>query len=197
MLLTEFFSLCPGGQCEDLLTEHDKHMVREGNIILTGKIQEANTRNGNGRVYPKKILEREINKYQQLIEEKRALGTLDHGVDETVMLKDASHLMTQLWWDGDCVMGKLRVLKTPVGQILETLIKEGILLGISSRALGSLTEGRDGNSIVNEDLALLSFDIVSVPSTNRAFLQQVQESKLNESKQSKISSLVSEILKRR
>lgn len=195
-LLTEFFNLCPNGNCEDLLTEDDKRMVRDGNIILTGKIQEADTKNANGRIYPRRILEREIDKYQQLIEEKRALGTLDHGVSEVLELRDASHIMTEVWWDGNTVMGKLRVLKTPVGQILETLIKEGVMLGISSRALGSVTENRNG-TVVNEDLGLISFDIVSFPSTNRAFLQQVSSTGLNESKQNKISSLVNEILKRR
>ena len=106
-LLREFYELCPNGTCEDLLTEDDKRMIREnGAMFLTGVMQRADAQNGNGRVYPKGILEREIENYSKIVKERRALGELDHPDDSVVNLKNASHMITDVWWDGNDVMGK-------------------------------------------------------------------------------------------
>ena len=112
--------------------------------------------------------------YQKLVDEKRALGELDHPDDQVINLKNASHLVTEVWWDKDnpnAVMGKIKVLSTPSGRILEELVKNGVKLGISSRGLGSVTESQ-GKTIVEDDFQLICFDMVSEPSTNDAFMLQ-------------------------
>ena len=134
-----------------------------------GKLQEADRRNGNGRVYPKAILEREVKNYQKLVTEKRALGELDHPEDSVINLKNASHMVTECWWDGNNVMGKVKVLNTPSGQILKELVNDGVKLGISSRGLGSVRESQ-GDTIVEDDFQLICFDFVSEPSTPDAFM---------------------------
>ena len=118
-LLREYYELCDGGVCQDLLTEAEKKYVAEGGMILSGCMQKANTPNGNGRVYPDKVLRREIQIYMKLVKERRALGELDHPDDSVINLKNASHLVTDIWWDGDSVMGKVKVLNTPSGKILD------------------------------------------------------------------------------
>jgi hypothetical protein len=127
-------------------------------------------------VYPEPILRREIENYQKLIKENRALGELDHPEDSVVALKNASHMVTEIWWEGKDVMGKIKILKhTPNGAILEGLIKDGVQLGISSRGLGSVREEM-GNTMVEDDFQLLCFDVVSEPSTQNAFMN-LRESK--------------------
>jgi hypothetical protein len=174
-LLREYYELCEGGICQDLLTEAEKKYVANGGMILSGKLQEAECQNGNGRVYPKKILEREMKNYEKLVRENRALGELDHPDDSVINLKNASHMVIDVWWDGPAVMGKVKVLNTPSGKILQSLVKDGCTLGISSRALGSLDESR-GHAVVQEDLQLICFDFVSEPSTPNAFMS-LQESR--------------------
>lgn len=118
-LLREYYQLCPSGVCQDFLTESEKKDSKEnGTLYLTGLIQHANKRNGNGRIYPKEILEREVEYYQQIINENRALGQLDHPDNSVVNLSEVSHIMEKVWWDGDGLYGKMRVLKHhPKGQI--------------------------------------------------------------------------------
>ena len=119
-LLTEYFALCDGGVCPDFLTESEKRNMAEGRAFyMTGKIQEADVQNGNGRVYPKNVLMREMKNYQKLIDGRRAVGELDHPDTSVVELKNASHLITEVWWDGNNVMGKLEVLNTPAGKTLK------------------------------------------------------------------------------
>ena len=175
VLLREYYELCEGGVCQDMLTEAEKRYVKNGGMILTGKLQEAEVQNGNGRVYPKKILEREMKNYAMLIKDSRALGELDHPDDSIINLKNASHMVTDAWWDGNNVMGKVKVLNTPSGKILQQLVNDGVKLGISSRALGSVNES-EGQTIVQEDLQLICFDFVSEPSTPNAYMA-LQEAK--------------------
>jgi hypothetical protein len=175
VLLREYYALCEGGVCQDLLTEDEKKYVANGGMILSGKLQECDAKNGNGRVYPQAILEREIKNYQKLVQEGRAIGELDHPDGEVVNLANACHKMTKVWWDGPSVMGKVKVLNTPSGKILQELVNGGVKLGISSRGLGSVTESK-GQTIVEDDFQLICFDFVSEPSTNGAFMA-LQESK--------------------
>ena len=175
VLLREYYEMCEGGVCQDMLTEAEKRYVKNGGMILTGKLQEAEVQNGNGRVYPKKILEREMKNYAMLIKESRALGELDHPDDSVINLKNASHMVTDAWWDGNNVMGKVKVLNTPSGKILQQLVNDGVKLGISSRALGSVNES-EGRTVVQEDLQLICFDFVSEPSTPNAYMG-LQEAK--------------------
>ena len=168
-LLTEFFELCPDGICQDLLTEREKREVSNGALYLSGRIQTCEKKNGNGRVYPCEVLRKEITRYQTVIEDNRALGELDHPDDSVINLRNVSHLMVDVWWQGNDVMGKLKVLDTPSGRILKDLVNAGVKLGISSRGLGSVKESM-GKTYVQEDFELICFDIVSEPSTPNAFI---------------------------
>lgn len=168
-LLREYFELCEGGICEDLLTEQEKIQVKNGTLYLSGVMQRADAKNGNGRVYPENILRREIENYRKLVAENRALGELDHPDESVINLKNASHIVTDIWWNGKDVMGKVRVLGTPSGQILKSLIESGVKLGISSRGLGSVKE-KTGVTMVEDDFQLICFDFVSEPSTTGAFM---------------------------
>jgi len=168
-LLREYYELCEGGVCQDLLTEEEKRLVANGTTILSGVMQKADALNGNGRVYPRNILEKEIKNYQKLVKERRSLGELDHPDDSVINLKNASHLVTDVWWDGENVMGKVRVLSTPSGQVLKSLVEARVKLGISSRGLGS-TKEKNGKTYVNDDFQLICFDFVSEPSTPGAYM---------------------------
>jgi len=170
VLLREYHALCEGGICQDFLTESEKRMVNEeGAVFLTGIIQCAEQKNGNGRIYPEGVLRREMKSYQKIIDENRALGELDHPDDSVVNLRNVSHMVTECWWDGQKVMGKIRALDTPAGNILKSLAKSGVSLGISSRGMGSVQEGKEG-TMVEDDFQLICFDIVSEPSTTAAYL---------------------------
>lgn len=180
-LLREYFELCEGGVCQDLLTEDEKKQVKQGVIYLTGVMQRADAKNGNGRVYSQDILRREVRNYMKTVKESRACGELDHPEDSVVNLKNSSHMVTSLWWEGKDLMGKIKVLSTPSGMILKALIDDGVKLGISSRGLGSVRESM-GETVVEDDFQLICFDIVSEPSTQGAYMNV----SLNESKQKQI-----------
>ena len=177
-LLREYFALCDGGVCQDLLTESEKKFVSEGGMVLAGKIQEGDRKNGNGRIYPTNILEREINNYKQVVRDKRALGELDHPESSIINLNNVSHMVLDVWMDGKAVMGKLKVLDTPSGRILRSLIEGGAQLGISSRGLGSVQE-RNGQTMVQDDFQLICFDMVSDPSTPGAYMR-ISENRIPE-----------------
>ena len=142
--------------------------------MLSGVMQRSDTQNGNGRVYPHKVLMREVENYQKLVKERRALGELDHPDDSVINLKNASHMVTDVWWNGKDVMGKVKVLDTPSGGILRSLVESGVKLGISSRGMGSVSENQD-STIVEDDFQLICFDFVSEPSTPGAYM--VKEAK--------------------
>ena len=194
-LLREYYALCDGGVCQDLLTEEEKRYVANGGLILTGKLQEADVQNGNGRIYPQRVLVREMKNYQKLVQERRALGELDHPEDSVINLKNASHLVTDVWWDNKNVMGKVKVLDTPSGQVLKSLVESGVKLGISSRGMGSVTESA-GQTIVEDDFQLICFDFVSEPSTPNAFMmREAKEFKNNVfTKADRINRLLNEVL---
>ena len=193
-LLREYYELCAGGVCQDLLNEAEKAEVKNGAVYLSGIMQRVDEQNGNGRVYPKNVLMREVKNYMKVVKENRACGELDHPEDSVVNLKNASHMVKSLWWEGNDLLGKIRVLSTPSGKILESLISDGVKLGISSRALGSVHEDA-GKTIVEDDLQLICFDIVSEPSTHGAFMQ-LNESKIKQpfSKADRINRLLNNIV---
>ena len=140
-------------------------------LVVKGILQKAGTQNQNGRIYERKILEREVNKYiDGPIKENRALGELDHPDSSVINLNNVSHNIKKVWWDGDTVMGEVEVLSTPAGNILKELFRSGITVGISSRGMGSVEEGRDGVLMVQEDFDLLCWDFVSTPSTPGAYM---------------------------
>ena len=194
-LLREFYALCEGGVCKDLLTEEEKRFVADGGMILTGCMQKFNTVNGNGRVYPEGVLRREMKNYEKLVKENRALGELDHPDNSVISLERCSHMITQVWWEGNAVMGKARVLDTPSGKILRSLVESGVTLGISSRGMGSVTES-NGQTVVEDDFQLICFDFVSEPSTPGAFMMKEAKDYTNKvfTKADRINRLLNEVL---
>ena len=195
-LLREYYELCEGGVCQDLLTEDEKRFVSNGGMMLSGKLQEADVQNGNGRVYPYKVLTREVQNYKKLVKENRALGELDRPDDSVINLKNASHMVTDIWMEDKAVMGKVKVLNTPSGQVLKSLVESGVKLGISSRGMGSVSEGA-GKVVVQEDFQLICFDFVSEPSTPNAFMMREAKEFNNRvfTKADRINRLLNEVLK--
>ena len=205
-LLTEFFELCPDGRCLDRLSESQKReVIQEGAVYLVGRIQTADKKNGNGRVYPMKVLKKEVDNYKKIVADGRATGELDHPDDSVINLKNVSHMITECWWEGKDVMGKIKVLDTPSGRILKDLINAGVKLGISSRGLGSVRESMHGDTVVEEDFQLICFDIVAEPSTPNAYVypknnqsginRGAMKFKIAEGKENNIDQLFSKILR--
>ena len=147
-----------------------------GNIIVEGILASAEVKNGNGRYYSKELWNREMDKYQTLIEERRSMGELDHPESQVINLQNVSHIITEWNWDGDNVMGKIEILPTPSGNILTELIKNGVTVGVSSRGMGSL-EQRGGVMEVQDDFELLCWDFVSTPSNPGSFMHTLNEGK--------------------
>lgn len=141
-----------------------------GPFTLKGILQKAGQKNHNGRIYPRSVLEREVEKYQQIIKERRALGELDHPDSSIINLKNVSHNVTECHWSGDDVVGTIEILTTPSGNIAKELIKNNVRLGISSRGLGSVRQMSENTVEVQDDFELLCFDLVSSPSTRGAFM---------------------------
>ena len=146
---------------------------KSGPIVLKNVVlQRANAKNQNGRIYPLEVLMREAERYKEFISERRALGELDHPESPVVNLKNVSHNITEVWFDGENLMGHLEVLSTPSGNILASLLKNDIRLGVSSRGLGSIKEIDEDTVEVQDDFNLICFDVVSNPSTQGAFINE-------------------------
>lgn len=169
------------------------------NLMVEGVIQRADAKNQNGRIYPKNILAREVERYiDGPVAENRALGELDHPESMVINLKNVSHNIKKLWWDGDDLMGKVEVLPTPSGNILRELFINKITVGISSRGMGSVQSLGEGTVEVQDDFELLCWDFVSTPSTQGAFMTPTGLSEgykpQHNNKYSKINTLVSDII---
>ena len=147
-----------------------------GRTLVKGVLQRSGAENQNGRVYPRNILEREVKKYETLIKERRALGELDHPDSSVINLKNVSHNIREIHWEGDDVVGTVEILPTPSGNILKELLRAGILLGISSRGMGSVSNIGEGKVEVGDDFELIGWDFVSNPSTHGAFMTPMNES---------------------
>jgi hypothetical protein len=167
-----------------------------GNPLVEGILATAEIKNGNGRYYPKELWEREINKYMDVVKENRATGELDHPESTIINLKNVSHIIREIYWIGDKVMGKLEILPTVSGNILKALIENNVMVGVSSRGMGSLKEMNEGTLEVQDDFELLCWDFVSTPSNPGSYMQLVREGKENlpENKFAKVNSLLTEIL---
>ena len=170
-----------------------------GRLIVEGVLQRAEAKNQNGRIYPTEILKREVIAYKgREIKEKRAYGELDHPESSVVELKNTSHIVRDVWWDGDDVIGKVEILKTPSGNILKELLEAGCTVGISSRGMGSVKESNNGDTVtVEDDFSLICWDFVSNPSTHGAFMRPVNESVVGKGKTpsyKKINTLVRDII---
>ena len=175
----------------------------DGRLVVKGVLQRAESKNQNGRVYPREVLLKEVAKYlENQVTERRALGELDHPESSVVNLNNASHNIVEMHWDGDDLMGTVEVLSTPAGNILKELFKSGIKLGISSRGLGSVEpiEEEDGDGDedtveVQPDFELIAFDFVSNPSTHGAFMRPVNESVKHQTPENNIERIVNSIMR--
>ena len=170
---------------------------RPGVFEVEGVMQRAGAKNQNGRVYDKAILERETEKYMdEFVKRGNAFGELDHPESPVVSLKNASHVVKDLYWKGDDLMGKVELLNTPAGNIVKEIIKAGHTIGISSRGTGSVQQTNEGTLEVQPDFELVCWDFVSNPSTHGAFMNPVS---LNESKQvdkyAGLNSIINDILR--
>lgn len=172
--------------------------TRPGVMEVTGVMQRAGAKNQNGRIYKKSLLERECKKYiEEFVKVGNAYGELDHPESPIVSLKNASHVVKDLWWEGDDLMGKVELLNTPSGNIVKEIIKGGHTIGISSRGTGSVQQTSEGYLDVQPDFELVCWDFVSNPSTHGAFLSPTS---LNESAQKsqknyqKVHQIIREIL---
>ena len=169
-------------------------LSNRGNPMVEGILATAEVKNGNGRYYPKELWEREIDKYMESVKQNRALGELDHPESSVINLKNVSHNITEMWWDGDEVYGKIEILPTPSGNILKALIENNITVGVSSRGMGSL-EDRNGVLEVQDDFELLCWDFVSTPSNPGSYMEIVTEGKMAQiNKYQGVNSIVNEIL---
>ena len=148
------------------------------NMFIKGVFLQSEMVNRNGRMYPFPIMEREVKRYSKdYVAKGRALGELGHPDGPTVNLDRVSHKITELKQDGNNFIGKAQILSTPMGKIAESLISEGVKLGVSSRGMGSITQ-RDGINYVGEDFMLATAaDIVADPSAPDAFVDGIMEGK--------------------
>ena len=179
-----------------------KSVLTEGkgdrNLMVEGVIQRADAKNQNGRVYPKSILEREVERYiDGPVSENRALGELDHPESMVINLKNVSHNIKQLWWNGDDLMGKVELLNTPSGNIVKEILRGGHTIGISSRGTGSVQQTNEGTLMVQPDFELVCWDFVSNPSTQGAFMNQISlnEGKKVAGKYDRLDSIINNILR--
>ena len=183
-----------------ILVEHDgyispldnKEILKEisepefsGEIYMNAILQKYDTPNRNGRVYPAKILKRENERYQEVIKKGGSISELNHPESSLIDLDRASHIITKTWWDGNRLIGRLKLLTSPaylkegviscVGDQAANLLRQGVTLGISSRGVGSLTKNGEYNE-VQDDFELICFDLVSSPSTPGSYLFKEDES---------------------
>ena len=172
-----------------------------GKLVVKGVLQRAESKNQNGRVYPREVLLKEVAKYlENQVTERRALGELDHPESAVVNLNNASHNIVEMHWDGDDLLGTVEVLSTPAGNILKELFKSGIKLGISSRGLGSVEpvnekDGDEDTVEVQPDFELIAFDFVSNPSTHGAFMRPVNESVRPKTPENNIERIINSIMR--
>jgi hypothetical protein len=172
--------------------------IKPGVFEVTGIMQRAGAKNQNGRIYKREILEQEVQNYiENFVKVGNAYGELDHPESAIVSLKNASHVVKQLWWEGDDLMGKLELLNTPSGNIVKEIVRGGHTIGISSRGTGSVTQTNEGTLMVQPDFELVCWDFVSNPSTQGAFMNAIS---LNEGKQTvgkydRLDSIINNILR--
>lgn len=198
ILLTETFVF----DYSQIITEGIEN--NHGRVILRGVIQAANRINGNGRIYPRPVLEEAVNRYNQLIQKGGGYSELDHADKNVIEWMRTSHRMTKIWWEGDEVMGELILFNTPYTEVIKEAIATGGKIGISSRAEGSITQ-KNGQTFVDMGLDLISFDLVTNPSTFGAYMEVQAEKSIYESmgkktvtegKFTKVENILSELLKK-
>ncbi len=179
----------------DPKTKNNSYIMESQNFLDHSKpfefyavLQKYNTPNRNGRIYPEKILKREAENYKKMIEKGTSLSELNHPESSLIDLDRVSHIITEVWWDGPVLLGKLKLLTSPgfhergicstKGDLAANYLRQGVTLGISSRGVGSLKKVGDQNE-VQDDFELICFDLVSSPSTPGAYLFLNKEDRNN------------------
>ena len=163
-------------QDTDYLIEQDEKGNK--NYKIKGIFMQADIKNRNGRIYPMEILQKEVKRYnKEYITQKRAFGELGHPDGPTVNLERASHMITNLYPDGKNFIGEAKVLSTPMGEIVKSLMKDGAKLGVSSRGMGSLDQKNGANYVRNDFYLATAADIVADPSAPNAFVEGIMEGK--------------------
>jgi len=143
--------------------------------VIEGIFMQADSKNRNGRIYPRTVMEQAVNKYvTEQVSKGRAVGELNHPEGPTINLDKVSHKITELRWEGSNVVGKAQILNTPMGRIVEGLMDGGVQLGVSSRGMGSLVS-KGGVNYVGKDFQLATVDIVQDPSAPEAFVNGIME----------------------
>ena len=171
---------------------------RPGVFEVEGVMQRAGAKNQNGRIYEKDLLMREVKKYMtEFVKNGNAFGELDHPESAVVSLKNASHVVKDLYWNGDDLIGKVELLNTPAGNIVKEIIKAGHTIGISSRGTGSVQQTNEGYLEVQSDFELVCWDFVSNPSTHGAFMNPISlnENKGKVDKYAKVHNIINDILR--
>ena len=195
-LLIEYNAFQPLSQS---LTEGRR--LANGNMVVSGLVQATDKPNANRRIYPYQTLFEQVQKYiAGPIAENRALGELDHPESSIINLKNVSHNIIRLYWEGKDLYGDVEILPTPSGNILKELFKNNITVGISSRAMGSVTPIGEGLVQVEDDLDLICWDFVSTPSTYGAYmkpmggLRESVDHTIVQRKDNKVHQLISDII---
>ena len=174
---------------------HEGVKAPSGNPLVEGILATAEVKNGNGRYYPKDLWEREIDKYMSCVKENRATGELDHPDSSIISLKNVSHIIRDIQWNGDKVIGKIVILPTVSGNILKALIDNNVMVGVSSRGMGSLKPLGEGTMEVQDDFELLCWDFVSTPSNPGSYMNLVKEGiEHKQSSYMKVNSILTDIL---
>ena len=164
-------------QDTDYLIEQDEKTGNK-NYKIKGIFMQADIKNRNGRIYPMEVLQKEVKRYnKQYINEKRAFGELGHPDGPTVNLERASHMITDLYPDGKNFIGEAKILSTPMGEIVKSLMDDGAKLGVSSRGMGSLDQKNGANYVRNDFYLATAADIVADPSAPNAFVEGIMEGK--------------------
>lgn len=152
----------------------EARMNPKGRFLVSGKVQAADKPNANKRIYDYETLKKQVNLYVEgPVAEKRAMGELDHPESSVINLKNVCHNITRLWWEGKDLYGEFEILDTPSGNILKNLFEAGLNIGVSSRAMGSVTPIGEGLVQVEDDLELICWDFVSTPSTYGAYVKPI------------------------
>jgi hypothetical protein len=194
---------------EFVTLDYDKALIKEAKekgepvVLKKALLQKCDEQNQNGRIYPRKILEREVSRYMDVVRDNRATGQADHPDSSVVELKDVSHIIRDIWWEGPAVWGTIQILDTPAGNIIQQLLSAGIRLGVSSRGIGeTIKDEATGAEIVDESFQLICWDIVSEPSTRGAFIVsegrgvQMTPTTTTNSKIHRVNSILDSILKK-
>ena len=190
--------LGPNDTCKGILVEWDAGIINPNEVrnsdvikesygqlehskpfVFYATLQKYGVPNRNGRVYPEKILKREAEKYQEIIKRGMSISELNHPESSLIDLDRVAHLITDMWWEGNVLMGKVKLLTSPgfhergivtsKGDVAANLMRQGVTMGVSSRGVGSLVKQGEQNE-VQEDFELICFDLVSSPSTPGAYL---------------------------